>query len=285
MPGAIFTIEQKLSSALSYCCKIEERGFQAKLAREIGVPSGYISGAISCTRGFSEENRRKMVDAVIKLIPDFPAKTYDDFLGFGQWLLDGQEAKDWRSTRVRAATTLPILPGQALTKHTRPGTITVEAEGGAVVGGPVEYSTTKVYPGSSNVRPSPPIQMKIPVISLVQAGEWSEMNDPLHPWEAEKWINTTSTNHPNAFALVVQGDSMEPEFTEGDIITIDPGRAYENGSYVIVKNGTEATFKQLVIDGDSVYLKPLNGRYPIKDVTGIEFKIVGVVVEKTKKYY
>jgi len=111
------------------------------------------------------------------------------------------------------------------------------------------------------------------------------VDDPFHLGEAEEWVNTTATNHPNAFALVVKGDSMEPEFTEGDIIIVDPGRAYGNLSYVVVKNGTEATFKQLVIDGASVYLKPLNDRYPIKDITGIEIEIVGVVVEKTKRYY
>jgi SOS-response transcriptional repressor LexA len=31
-----------------------------------------------------------------------------------------------------------------------------------------------------------------------------------------------------------------------------------------------------------MYLKPLNTRYPIKDITGGEIKIVGVVVEKRK---
>lgn len=77
---------------------------------------------------------------------------------------------------------------------------------------------------------------------------------------------------------------MEPEFIEADIVTVDPGRQAVSGSYVIAKNGDEATFKQLVIDGASVYLKPLNSRYPIKDMTGIEFRIIGVVVEKRKRY-
>lgn len=59
---------------------------------------------------------------------------------------------------------------------------------------------------------------------------------------------------------------MEPEFLVGDIVTVDPGREAINGSYVIAKNEEEATFKQLVIDGNNVYLKPLNTRYPIKDL-------------------
>ncbi|MBM9614724.1 S24 family peptidase [Desulfobulbus rhabdoformis] len=78
---------------------------------------------------------------------------------------------------------------------------------------------------------------------------------------------------------------MEPEFIEGEIITVDPGRDAVNGTYVIAKNGEgEATFKQLVLDGSSVFLKPLNARYPIKDMTGVEFRIIGVVVAKEKRY-
>lgn len=135
-----------------------------------------------------------------------------------------------------------------------------------------------------NISPGPPILKKIPVISWVQAGEWSEVVDQFQPGYAEEWIDTTATNHPNAFALVVRGDSMEPEFTDGDVITVDPGREAISGSYIIAKNGDEATFKQLVIDGSSVFLKPLNPRYPIKDMTGVEFRIIGVVVFKGKGY-
>lgn len=138
----------------------------------------------------------------------------------------------------------------------------------------------------SNISPGPSMAnaQKIPIISWVQAGDWQDVFDPYQPGVAEDWVLTTETNHPNAFALVVHGDSMEPEFLEGDIVTVDPGRDAINGSYVIAKNGEEATFKQLVIDGSNVYLKPLNTRYPIKDITGIEIKIVGVVVEKRKRY-
>jgi len=138
-----------------------------------------------------------------------------------------------------------------------------------------------------NFSPAPPPRndpRQIPIISWVQAGDWQDVFDPYQPGYAEDWITTTETNHPNAFGLVIHGDSMEPEFMEGDIITVDPGREAISGSYVVAKNGQEATFKQLVIDGNNVFLKPLNTRYPIKDVTGMEIKIVGVVIEKRKRY-
>lgn len=124
----------------------------------------------------------------------------------------------------------------------------------------------------------------VPLISWVQAGDWNEVTDPYPPGYAERWVKTFETDHPNAFALTVVGDSMQPEFTDGDIIIVDPGLQPQSGDHVIAKNGESATFKQLLLDGSSVLLKPLNDRYPIKDVTGQPVRIVGVVVGKQKKY-
>ncbi|MEW6429572.1 MAG: S24 family peptidase [Thermodesulfobacteriota bacterium] len=94
----------------------------------------------------------------------------------------------------------------------------------------------------------------------------------------------------NQFTLRVVGNSMEPEFWEGDVIIVDPARQPASGSYVIAKvdggsdgNG-DATFKQFVADAGRVFLKPLNSRYPVMDMTGREFRVVGVVVEKRKEY-
>lgn len=145
-------------------------------------------------------------------------------------------------------------------------------------------STPPEPPNFSSAPPdrNPPI--KVPLVSWVQAGNWEFAADPFHPGDADEWLDTTATRNPSAFALTVHGDSMEPEFVDGDTIVVDPERDPGNGSYIIAKNGMEATFKQYITDGSSVFLKPLNARYPIRDMTGIEFRIVGVVVEKRKRY-
>ncbi|SDP70214.1 Peptidase S24-like [Desulforhopalus singaporensis] len=152
----------------------------------------------------------------------------------------------------------------------------------------IDDASQRQIVADSNVEPAPlphHPQKQIPVISWVQAGSWQEVQDPFQPGDSDEWIITVETNHPHAFALKIRGDSMTPEFSEGDIVTVDPGVEAINGKYVIVKNGSEeATFKQLIIDGGNVYLKPLNERYPVIDMTGKELHIVGVVVEKRKKY-
>ncbi|MFV0439297.1 MAG: LexA family transcriptional regulator [Desulfopila sp.] len=140
----------------------------------------------------------------------------------------------------------------------------------------------------TNIAPAPigsRAARRIPIISWVQAGAWQEVDDPFHPGDADEWIDTTATGSAHAFALTVHGNSMEPEFHEGDIIVVDPERQAESGNYVIAKNGSAATFKQLILDGSSVYLRPLNSKdYRAKDMTGIDFRVVGVVVEKRKSY-
>ncbi len=124
----------------------------------------------------------------------------------------------------------------------------------------------------------------VPLISWVQAGDFVNPEPPTTPGYAADWLETSATTSKGAFALTVFGDSMSPEFWDGDVIVVDPDRSAENGSYIVAKNGEGATFKQLVLDGPNVYLKPLNERYPIRDMTGVEFRIVGVVVEKRKRY-
>ncbi len=159
---------------------------------------------------------------------------------------------------------------------------------GILLDEPVQAHQTCPDQVDSNVTPAFDRQAPrdVPLISWVQAGEWQAVHDPFHPGYAEEWIDTNATRSEQAFALTVHGDSMEPEFRDGDIVVVDPDRVPAAGSFVVVKNSSdEATFKQLIFDGGSVYLKPLNDRYPIRDMTGVEFQIVGVVVEKRKRYY
>ncbi len=84
--------------------------------------------------------------------------------------------------------------------------------------------------------------------------------------------------------MTVDGESMEPRYHNGDTIFVDPDVSAVNGSDVVVRleNTDETTFKQLVIEGEGRrrYLKPLNPRYPIIEITA-EARIVGVIIGAT----
>jgi SOS-response transcriptional repressor LexA len=83
------------------------------------------------------------------------------------------------------------------------------------------------------------------------------------------------------YALMVLGDSMLPEFEEGEIIVIEPEGLAKDGSFVIANANDELIFRQLVKCDDGWLLKPLNATYPnipIADLSGVK----GVIVMKKK---
>ena len=130
-----------------------------------------------------------------------------------------------------------------------------------------------------NVQPS----KQIPLISSVTAGQWGEISDNFEPNQAESWITTTAKVSDKAFALKIQGDSMEPLIHDGDTIIVDPNRQATHKSIVVVRqNGnTEATCKRLIIEGDNYYLQPENTRYPIMQMEK-DAVICGVATDLSK---
>ncbi len=121
----------------------------------------------------------------------------------------------------------------------------------------------------------------VPVISWTQADYWREASEPTG--EYEEYVEIDSNG---AFALRVRGDSMEPEFYEGDIIIINPALKQEHNDYLVVSNEDgETTFKQLKKYGKTRVLHPLNPKYDDIELNrAIEYSIIGVVIEKKKKY-
>lgn len=121
---------------------------------------------------------------------------------------------------------------------------------------------------------------RVPVISWVRAGEWRDIEH--YDCEDTEYIQITK-DIKDGFALRVQGDSMQPEFADGDIIVIDPHAPQDNNSYVVAIHDDKATFKKLVFDGETPYLKPLNPQYPLLSWDE-NTRIIGVVKQKIKTY-
>lgn len=87
---------------------------------------------------------------------------------------------------------------------------------------------------------------RVPVIDYVRAGLWDAVADPYAPGGGMDDIATDLDLSPKAFALVVRGESMDPEFRDGDKIIIDPEVAPQPGDFVVAKleRDDEATFKK-----------------------------------------
>lgn len=131
---------------------------------------------------------------------------------------------------------------------------------------------------------------KFPVISFVQAGEWTEAVEPIQVSISDEWYETTERTSDQCFWLKVVGDSMVsphgPSFPEGTLVLVDTGKEHQNGSFIVAKltDVNEATFKKLAVDAGTKFLKPLNPAYPTLQING-NCKIIGVVVDAKLKLY
>jgi SOS-response transcriptional repressor LexA len=130
----------------------------------------------------------------------------------------------------------------------------------------------------------------IPVISAIQAGALKEATEPYEVGDGFATIYTDDSYSKWAFALEIEGDSMQPEFRPGDLVIIEPEWEPRPGEYVAAKNGKdEATFKKyrqrgVDSDGKMIFeLVPLNDDYPTmrSDVTPLT--IIGVMAEHRRK--
>lgn len=127
----------------------------------------------------------------------------------------------------------------------------------------------------------------VPLISWVRAGKMHYPIDNLQPGESEGPPVPSTCKDQDCFALRVQGDSMMPEFQEGEIIVVSPNTEAHSGDYVVAKYDGEVAFKKLKIYPDAVILRPLNEKFEeivIKGKMLKNFKVVGKVVEKIKRY-
>jgi DNA polymerase V len=84
-----------------------------------------------------------------------------------------------------------------------------------------------------------------------------------------------------SFALLVLGDSMAPEFVEGEVIVVEPDGLAVDGSFVVAQVAGEWTFRQLVATGGGWALRALNPAYPETALADLA-PVRGVVIQKSR---
>jgi len=82
------------------------------------------------------------------------------------------------------------------------------------------------------------------------------------------------------YAAQVLGDSMEPEFPDQCVVIIHPGDAAYNGAYVFAEVEGVRWFRQYVKDTEGERLVALNNLYPEIYLDKLEWKILGLVVQR-----
>ena len=92
---------------------------------------------------------------------------------------------------------------------------------------------------------------------------------------------STDCDAAEPFALMVLGDSMAPEFVEGEVIVVEPEGVAGDGAFVVAQVGDGWMLRQLVRDGRQWRLHALNPAYaatPLPDLAAVR----GVVIQKSR---
>jgi DNA polymerase V len=109
------------------------------------------------------------------------------------------------------------------------------------------------------------------------------INIPVVSASVQEDVSTgSSCSGKDMVALMVLGDSMVPEFVEGEILVIEPDLRAKDGSYVIGWLNEEYIFRQLQRDEQGGWrLHALNPAYHDAAISGLG-DIRGVVTHKKK---
>ena len=163
-----------------------------------------------------------------------------------------------------------------------------------ILGVSVEWLLTGKEPKAT---PAEHIDVRqLPVINYIQAGNPREIVDA---YEAGDGFDTIGVDPSlakklghHAFALLVDGESMLPDFRPGDIVVIDPDAPVRPGDIVVAKlhKDQAATIKKYRSRGEDeegtpvFELVPLNNDYPTITVdAGNPGHLIGPVIEHRRK--
>ena len=82
------------------------------------------------------------------------------------------------------------------------------------------------------------------------------------------------------FVIPIKGDSMEPDYQDGDLVFIRTSVELNDGVIGVFNYNGDAYIKQLVIDKEQAYLHSLNPAYKDMPITpDTDFRIIGEVVD------
>ena len=122
--------------------------------------------------------------------------------------------------------------------------------------------------GRAGVAPAPAMPFEVPLINKVTAGYPTEFTDLGYPARvADDYVRCPDVSDPDAFAARVVGDSMAPDYREGDIVVFSPLREIADGDdcFARLATGDESTFKRVYFEGvpgsERIRLQPSNSRY------------------------
>lgn len=129
---------------------------------------------------------------------------------------------------------------------------------------------------------------RVPIFSWEQLLTFKNRDFCIGDISPKQWIHFESEHESAAgslFALKVEGEAMWPYFDDKSVILIDYLKEAQNRSFVIayIAETDELILRQLLIDGKSKMLHPLNSAFASLQL-GAKDHILGVVAHVQKSF-
>lgn len=139
----------------------------------------------------------------------------------------------------------------------------------------------------NDVPPEHPGYVRIPVLGRVAAGIPIDAIEEVIDWED---ISVDEVGSGEYFGLQIQGQSMEPKISDGDVVIVRRQPDVDSGDIaVVLVNGNDATVKRIKKSPQGVTLIPSNPAYePMyysnEEIESLPVTILGKVVELRAKF-
>ena len=135
--------------------------------------------------------------------------------------------------------------------------------------------------------------VRVPLLGMIPAGMPLEAIEDQYTVDYEEVPADWTKGDMQYFALRITGDSMEPQYNDGDTVVFLRTSICNSGQDCCVRiNGSDATFKRVTIKDDGIMLSPLNldnstgflpKVYSKKEIEDLPVEIIGVA-KKLIKY-
>lgn len=131
-----------------------------------------------------------------------------------------------------------------------------------------------------------PAESRVIEIPLI---EWGYLNQPNARATSQQTVIATSDLSIHCFAIIMNDSSMEPQFSRGSVLIIDPNKQQPRDRHFILVQLADSNivvFRQVLIDADYKFLKPLNPDLSAFKMRLLEQddKILGSLVEARQTY-
>lgn len=233
----------------------------AALAERVGCAKSYLS---QIETGVRENPPRDELLSRIESALGFPAGRLS---GAAAWQRTPEDVRRAIAAQGRAARRLREL----IAHHGTGRGVSLDA---LLASGELSRLVDSVDPGGAGDRGvsiAPAVlPREVPLINAVSAGYPTEFTDLGYPARiADEYVRVPDLDDPDAFAARVVGDSMLPEYREGDVVVFSPAREVTSGSdcFARLEPDHETTFKRVFFEpgpdgATQIRLQPLNSIYP-----------------------